>query len=59
MRGSARCSAGVSKQPIRAGVEVTLEIHAHLPNGSPGHVVRTVTENCCTLRFTSAGFEPT
>lgn len=38
-------------------VQVTLEINATMPNGTPDHVVRTVTENCQTLRFTSHGFE--
>jgi predicted AAA+ superfamily ATPase len=40
-----------------AKVEVTLEIHAELPEGAPDHVVRTVTENCRTLKFTTQGFE--
>jgi hypothetical protein len=38
-------------------VEVTLEIEAKTPGGAPDHVVRTVTENCRTLKFTSQGFE--
>ena len=38
-------------------VKVTLEIEAELPSGAPEHVVRTVTENCRTLKFTSHGFE--
>ena len=38
-------------------VKVTLEIEAEIPNGAPDHVVRTVTENSRTLRFTSQGFE--
>jgi len=38
-------------------VRVTLEIEAELPDGAPDHVVRTVTENCRTLRFDDAGFE--
>ena len=41
----------------RARVTVTLEIHAELPEGAPDHVVRTVTENSRTLKFTSHGFE--
>lgn len=40
-----------------AEVEVTLEIHARFDKEVPEHVVRTVTENCRTLKFTSAGFE--
>jgi hypothetical protein len=38
-------------------VKVTLEIEAEIPSGTPEHVVRTVTENCRTLKFTSHGFE--
>jgi predicted AAA+ superfamily ATPase len=38
-------------------VEVTLEIQAEIPAGVPENVVRTVTENCRTLRFKSHGFE--
>lgn len=40
-----------------ANVTVTLEVEAEIPSGAPDHVVRTVTENCRTLRFTSQGFE--
>jgi hypothetical protein len=36
---------------------VTLEIAAHVPDGTPDNVVRTVTENSRTLKFDSAGFE--
>jgi hypothetical protein len=43
---------------VGAEVEVTLEIRAHLPDGASDQVVRIVTENCRTLRFTSSGFEP-
>jgi hypothetical protein len=42
---------------LGAQVEVTMEVHAQLPEGAPEHVVRTVTENCRTLKFTSFGFE--
>lgn len=42
---------------VGAQVTVTLEIEAHLPNGASDHVVRTVTENGRTLRFSSQGFE--
>ncbi len=38
-------------------VEVVLEIQAEIPNGAPENVVRTVTENCRTLKFDSQGFE--
>lgn len=38
-------------------VMVTLEIEAKIPNGTPDNVVRTVTENSRTLKFTSQGFE--
>ena len=40
-----------------ANVEVTIEIQAKVSDGVPEDVVRTVTENCRTLRFTSQGFE--
>ena len=40
-----------------AEVEVTLEIHAKIPEGAPERVVRTVTENCSTLRFENHQFE--
>jgi hypothetical protein len=42
---------------VGAKVTVTLEIEAEMPNGAPDHVVRTVTENGRTLRFSSQGFE--
>ena len=38
-------------------VEIVLEIQAEIPNGVPENVVRTVTENCRTLKFRSQGFE--
>ena len=40
-----------------AKVTVTLEIEAEIPGGAPDHVVRTVTENSRTLKFSSQGFE--
>lgn len=40
-----------------ATVRVTLEIEAHIPKGVPENVIRVVTENCCTLKFTHHGFE--
>jgi hypothetical protein len=42
---------------VDAKVTVTLEIEAHLPNGAGDQIVRTVTENSRTLKFTSHGFE--
>jgi len=40
-----------------AEVTVTLEIDARLPGGANEQTVRTVTENCRTLKFESHGFE--
>ena len=40
-----------------ADVEVTMEIQAVVSDGVPDDVVRTVTENCRILRFTTQGFE--
>jgi hypothetical protein len=42
---------------VGATVTVTLEVEAEIPTGAPDHVVRTVTENSRTLKFTSQGFE--
>ncbi len=42
---------------IGSEVEISLEIHAEIPDGAPDNVVRTVTENCRTLRFKDFGFE--
>ena len=42
---------------LGANVKVTLEIEAEIPTGAPDHVVRTVTENCRTLKFDNHGFE--
>ena len=42
---------------VGAKVTVTLEITADIPSGAPDQVVRTVTENSRTLKFTSQGFE--
>ena len=42
---------------VGAKLKVTLEIEAEIPSGAPDHVVRTVTENGRTLKFTSQGFE--
>ncbi|HPW21248.1 MAG TPA: Swt1 family HEPN domain-containing protein [Vicinamibacterales bacterium] len=42
---------------VGAKVSVTLEVEADVPAGAPENVVRTVTENCRALKFTSHGFE--
>ena len=42
---------------LGAKVEVIIEIQAEMPSGAPDHVVRTVTENCSTLKFKTYGFE--
>ena len=42
---------------MRANVRVTLEISADIPEGTPEQVVRTVTENGRTLKFSNMGFE--
>jgi len=42
---------------VGAKVTVTLEVEAEIPSGAPDHVVRTVTENSRTLKFTNQGFE--
>ena len=42
---------------VSAGVKVTLEIEAEIPDGTPENIVRTVTENSRTLKFISHGFE--
>ncbi|MFM2305024.1 MAG: hypothetical protein RLZZ135_2436, partial [Cyanobacteriota bacterium] len=38
-------------------VKITLEIHADLPSGATDDVVRTVLENCNTLKFITKSFE--
>lgn len=38
-------------------VKITLEVQAEMAQGTPVPVVRTVTENCATLRVRSYGFE--
>jgi len=40
-----------------ATVDITLEIQADIPEGATDEVVRTVTENCSTLKFTTYEFE--
>jgi hypothetical protein len=39
-------------------VTVTIDVAAEIPEGAPNHVVRAVTENIRTLKFTTgSGFE--
>jgi predicted AAA+ superfamily ATPase len=38
-------------------VRITLEVEADIPQGASDELVRTVTENCRTLKFKSHGFE--
>ena len=40
-----------------AEVKVTLEVHADIPDSASPEMVRTITENCRTLRFDPHGFE--
>jgi hypothetical protein len=40
-----------------AKVKITLEISADIPEGAPDNIVRTVTENCLTLKFKHQSFE--
>lgn len=42
---------------VGAKVRITLEVEAEIPDGAPDNVVRTVTENSRTLKFTNLGFE--
>jgi hypothetical protein len=42
---------------VGAKVTVTLAVEAEVPSGALDHVVRTVTLNSRTLKFTSQGFE--
>jgi len=42
---------------LGAKVTVMLDIEAEIPSGAPDNVVRTVTENCRTLKFENWGFE--
>ncbi len=42
---------------VGSNVTVTLEVHADVQQGVPEKVVRTVTENCRTLKFQNHGFE--
>ena len=38
-------------------IDVTVEIQARVPGGVPDNVVRTVLENCRTLKFKNQSFE--
>jgi hypothetical protein len=42
---------------VGSKVTVSLEIHADIPAGAADNVVRTVAENCRTLKFQNFGFE--
>jgi predicted AAA+ superfamily ATPase len=42
---------------VGSSVKVSLEIDAEIASGTPENVVRTVTENSRTLKFTTHGFE--
>jgi hypothetical protein len=42
-----------------AEVRVTLEVDADLPDGASDKLVRDLTENCRTLKFSNYGFEET
>jgi hypothetical protein len=42
---------------VGSSMKVTLEIDAEVAGGTPENVVRTVTENSRTLKFTTHGFE--
>ena len=42
---------------VGAEVTVTLEIQAEMPSGASDNIIRTVTENCRTLKFSDHGFE--
>ncbi|HTV39285.1 MAG TPA: Swt1 family HEPN domain-containing protein [Candidatus Sulfotelmatobacter sp.] len=42
---------------VGSDVEVTMEIQARVSDGIPENVIRTVSENCKTLKFHIQGFE--
>ena len=42
---------------VGSEVNVTVEINVEVPNGIPENVVRIVSENCNTLKFSSHEFE--
>lgn len=41
---------------LSANVEITIEVQATAPGGFPPNVVRTISENCRTLKFTQHDF---
>jgi len=45
------------KTLVGSDVEITLEIHATVPEGIPDNVVRTISENAVTLKFDQFAFE--
>ena len=42
---------------LGAKVSITLEIEAEMLSGPPDNAIRTLTENCRTLKFENSGFE--
>ena len=40
-----------------SNVELTLEVNVNAPKGIPASTVRTVSENCRTLKITDFGFD--
>jgi hypothetical protein len=40
-----------------ANINIVLEIEAEFPEGVPEDIVRTITENCQTLKFKNQAFE--
>ena len=42
---------------VGARVTISIDISAYFPDGVSDDVVRTVTENCRTLKFRISGFE--
>jgi hypothetical protein len=42
---------------VGADVTLTLELAAHSPDGFSDYTIRTVSENCRTLKFSTFGFE--
>ena len=42
---------------VGADVQITLDIQVELPENASDKLVRDVTENCRTLKFTGYGYE--
>ena len=40
-----------------AEVDIRLDVDIHVPDGTPGNVVTTVSENCRTLKIDNFHFE--